>query len=111
MINAAVKDSHRLISAIINQAIFDAILVKSPKNPLPLKPKKYQRKRIPSNPDFVSSDHNYLAWDARNFLRSDNKLFCFYCEIIDIDPVYLAEKVHKQLERYDKSLLKIFDPI
>lgn len=108
MNNMEVYEDASLIKAIINISIFDAFNFKNPKKPLPFKrPKKSKKKDKNLDPDYVSNDAEYLAWDARRFMKKDNILFCHYCELIDIDPESLAEKIGKKIKEFDKSRKKL----
>lgn len=46
-----------------------------------------------------------LAYEARQFFNHKNKLFSFYCTLIDIDPEYFAEKANKYFKDYDEGLI------
>jgi hypothetical protein len=85
-----VKGERTLIAAILNNAIGDAIGFR---NPQPSPSGKNEKER-------EAERHSYAA---RNFLRKENKLLRFYCNLIDIDPDYLCEKAHKYIKRFDNN--------
>jgi hypothetical protein len=47
-----------------------------------------------------------LAHEARSFFSAKNKLYVFYCTLIDIEPVYLEEKVFKFFKDFDQGLIR-----
>jgi hypothetical protein len=51
-------------------------------------------------------ENHFLTIEARLFFNKENKLFCFYCYLLDIDPVYLAEKSKKYFSLYDRNKIK-----
>ena len=101
-----------LIEAILNLAILDAFNFKRPKPPKKfVRPRGSKKKNKYLDFNYVSDDPEYLSWDARTFLKADNKLFSYYCWNIDIDPEFLAEKIEKKLKLFDKSRNKILKGI
>lgn len=102
-----VYEDASIVKAILNMAIFDAFNYKKPKKPAPfVRPVGSKKKNKHLDPNYVSTDTQYLAWDARRFLRTNNPLFCFYCGIVDIDPQYLAEKIARKVRAFDRSKKK-----
>ncbi len=45
------------------------------------------------------------AYEARSFLDHKNKLFCYYCTLIDIDPEYFSIKASKYFRAYDARII------
>ena len=82
--------SRRLIAAVLTQAIYDALLVKRPR------PAYYRNHR--------KSNHlECIAYNARLFINSQNKLFCFYCFMADVCPKRLERKAHAYFREYDQG--------
>lgn len=51
--------------------------------------------------DAMSSLPEDDAIGARKFIDDSNEMFCAYCGFIDIDPIYLAEKMKVIIENHD----------
>lgn len=112
MNSAESYESSAFIKAILNITIFDAFNFKKPKKPKPFtRPEGSRKKNKHLDPDYVSTDTEYLAWDARRFLRTNNPLFCYYCGLVDIDPECLSEKVAKKVRAFDRSKKKFIKGI
>ena len=45
----------------------------------------------------------YTAYYSRQFLKSNNELFCHYCNLLGFDPIYLEEKISIYFENFDKG--------
>lgn len=61
------------------------------------KMKEYYQKKI-------THEKEVISYTARKFLNSKNKLFCFYCFSIDLDPEILAKKAFKYYRNFDKGI-------
>lgn len=49
----------------------------------------------------------FERYSAMNFVNVDNKLFCFYCDLLGYEPEYVAERICKTVrERKFKPILK-----
>ena len=77
-----VKGEKSLITAILNNAISDALLFRNPK---------------PAG----KSDAEKFSYSARLFIKKENPLLRFYCNLIGLDPDYFCEKAHAYLNRHD----------
>lgn len=53
----------------------------------------------------LSTRKEELAWDARKFIDPENKLFTKYCDLIDIDAHYMANKCHKEFYKFDNGTI------
>lgn len=97
-----------MIKAVLNMAIFDALNFKKPKKPAPfVRPEGSRKKDKRLNPNYVSTDPEYLSWDARRFLRKSNRLFCYYCSLVDIDPEFLSERIERAKKLIDRNKNKL----
>jgi hypothetical protein len=47
-----------------------------------------------------------IAWSARVFIDDKNKLFCFYCDLLDMCPTYLSKKIHDYFHKIDDGIYK-----
>lgn len=47
-----------------------------------------------------------LSWSGRNFFDSNNKIYSFYCDLLDICPKYLAKKAHIYFKKVDLGIYK-----
>jgi hypothetical protein len=45
---------------------------------------------------------------AKRFIDANNKLFCDYCYLLDLDPVYTAEMMQKRIINKSTQLMKYF---
>lgn len=52
-----------------------------------------------------SYSNELLAYEARTFFNSKNKLFNKYCFFLDIDPEYLERKAKAYFQKYDQGLV------
>ncbi len=43
---------------------------------------------------------------ALRFINKDNELFCFYCEILSLDPEYVVRKFRNHLDKRKSKVLK-----
>lgn len=55
--------------------------------------------------DACSLDPLCNAENAREFLQTDNELFCSYCYWLDIDPEWAVPFLHKKIIEVEKYLL------
>jgi hypothetical protein len=46
-----------------------------------------------------------IALDARHFFNIDNKIFCKYCQLLDLDPEAVSESFKKRIDEFDRSVL------
>lgn len=40
---------------------------------------------------------------ARRFINANNKLFCFYCELLEMNPEWVAKKMNERIEEHDQK--------
>jgi len=52
--------------------------------------------------DFDPQSRHEKAYHARNFLSGKNPNFRWYCEQLDIDPMYAEEKLQKEIKLSDE---------
>ena len=52
-----------------------------------------------------------IAWSARVFIDDKNKLFCFYCDLLDMCPIYLSKKIHDYFRKIDDGIYKRYELI
>lgn len=53
----------------------------------------------------IETENEKLAWRARKFIKAKNKWFSFYSELLDIDPIYLEEKIWNHINLRDNSAI------
>lgn len=58
--------------------------------------------------DFNSTRREDESYSAKRFIDKDNLLFIYYCDHLDIDPEYLAGKMHAALRKGHLKSLKRF---
>lgn len=113
MLNIDAFGIRGLVSSVLLRAFRDAGCVR---NPPPIKfevKKKYKDWKM-NDPDFAYDEYNHpkkLAWEARLFISSENKLFKAYCFMLKIDPEYLEEKMWKYIKDFDKRKIKSLSKI
>lgn len=56
--------------------------------------------------DALSFDHQCKPFQARNFISEQNELFCRYCELLDLEPRWVAKIMQKRLREHDLKPLK-----
>jgi hypothetical protein len=136
MDNMDVQAERSLIASIINQAIVDGCSVKNPKSTIIRNQKYniYKQKfnfiacflniinfvnaeNFHIFPYFIVSVYNKLkirrldenekiAWEARNFFNDDSYMYNFYCELLDINPIYLSKKINDYFKKIDNGVYK-----
>lgn len=47
--------------------------------------------------DAGKSKYTQESAEARLFINKNNILFCYYCDLLEINPEYVAEKMHAAL--------------
>jgi hypothetical protein len=70
---------------------------------------KKKKKRIPyyiyeiiCNIEIMKiGERENLAWNGRKFIDHTNKLFSFYCSLLEIEPKFLEEKIHLHFKKID----------
>jgi hypothetical protein len=130
------KGERALIAAIINQSISDGCSVRRPRHPslrntkkdklnirkqkllllsCSLIFKKFINKKIKfpyyifsiiTRLEMLQIHGEEIAWAGREFFNPDNEIFCFYCNLLDIEPVYLCKKVTDYFRKIDNGLYK-----
>jgi hypothetical protein len=51
--------------------------------------------------DAISWESSSRPRQAREFIDSNNKLFCWYCELLNFNPEYVARKMQERLRQND----------
>jgi hypothetical protein len=127
-------EARRLIAAIINQAIEDGMQFKRPRLrfvKLEVYKRKYEKERSIFISLIMTFSHikdislieffikliskislitpaKFIAerecLTARNFFNSKNPLFNLYANFLDLEPEFLAEKVHEYFYKFDQGL-------
>jgi hypothetical protein len=58
----------------------------------------------------IITKEEQIAWEAREFFDIKNKLFCLYCDFIDLEPEYFIKRVFDYFRRCDDGMkIKISD--
>jgi hypothetical protein len=106
-----VESEKLLITAIIEQAISDALAFKRPRefvqvNEDVFKPvdKKKRRKKPPImilKRDRDRYKKEVASWDARRFICKTNKVFQTYSHLLGFDPDWMVEKIWKRIIYHD----------
>ena len=47
-------------------------------------------------------------FSARRFIDKTNPLFVYYCDLLDLDPAYVEEKMLSRIRKHDLKQLKQF---
>lgn len=48
----------------------------------------------------VMDYQKFQSMSARHFIDKKNKLFCFYCDILGLEPEFVAKKLQRNIYRY-----------
>lgn len=81
-----------LAVAVILQAYTDAVKIHDKR----LKSKRLKR------------EARQESCDARFFINSKNKKFIFWCSALDLDPIYVSEKLNRVIHKTDKTKKIVF---
>ena len=86
------KELKGLCLAVIEQALFDALLFKNPRSHHDLNFIRYKEE-----------DPEHISREARDFINAENKSFEIYCKILVVDPELTEKMLWDRIKKFDND--------
>lgn len=89
----------QILCGVLLQALHDACAFKKPRAHVVLAPRK--RSEIRQKKYNFHLEKEKLSFEARKFIREENKLFTIYCDLLNLDPEWVEKKLWAVIKKND----------